>query len=146
MNNASSELQLEKKSVSLRSEGPRLASIGISEQNPYPEIIRNVEKFVSDAIAKGYRGNILLLLICGKPIQAYVDSDGQTGYIARKCACGTITIPLKYKCSLRICPKCSGIRREKIFRQYYPLFQNLIKQFPSQKYNVNFLTINPPNF
>ena len=135
-----------KPSAFVSSEGARLALIVTSEKNNKYKIITNENKFRTDLITKGYKGNIDNIFLCGQPIEAFIDSNGLTGYISRNCGCGTISIPQKHKCSLRICPRCSKIRRERILRQYLPLFISFRKQYPDKKFDVNFLTINPPNF
>lgn len=64
-------------------------------------------------------------------------------YIRVDCGCGTVHKELTYHCSLRTCPTCSKIRKRRIFKEYYPLINNLEI---SKKRFLYFLTISPRNY
>lgn len=64
-------------------------------------------------------------------------------YVTRSCLCGDFSVGLTWRCSSRVCPECSKVRRRRIFASFLPFF----KQFPVTRKDFHqFLTISPKNY
>ena len=64
--------------------------------------------------------------------------------VYRECGCGGKVIDLKYHCSLRTCPMCALIRKNRLRNKYL----SYLKSFPIDRNNnqLYFLTISPANY